>query len=94
MCSSDLAGNSLTLSAALTTSLFTALPATGTPPTGLAAFDFTPATGSAIASGGLATFSGKLATKAGTAVTGTAYLGAVAPGGTKWWQGWTVYARN
>ncbi len=90
----DLAGNNLTLSAALTSSLFTALPATGTAPSGLAAFDFSPATGSPIATGGMATFAGKMLTKAGTFVTPTAYMGAVAPGGTKWWQGWTAYARN
>ena len=90
----DLAGNSLTLSAALTTTLFTALPATGTPPSGLSAFDFSPANGSPIATGGMATFTGKILAKAGTFVTPTAYMGAVAPGGTKWWQGWTVYARN
>lgn len=90
----DLAGNSLTLSAALTTTLFTALPATGTPPSGLSAFDFSPANGSPIATGGMATFTGKILAKAGSFVTPTAYMGAVAPGGTKWWQGWTVYARN
>ncbi len=90
----DLAGNSLTLTTALATSLFTALPATGTPPSGLAAFDFSPASGSPIATGGMSTFAGKILAKAGTFVTPTAYMGAVAPGGTKWWQGWTVYARN
>jgi hypothetical protein len=90
----DLAGNSLTQGAVLTTSLFATLPATGTPPTGVASFDFSPATGSPIATGGLATFTGKMATKGGTYITGTAYQGAVAPGGTKWWQGWTSYARN
>jgi hypothetical protein len=62
--------------------------------TSIAAFDFTPTTGSPIASGGLATFTGSIATKAGTFVTGTSYLGAAAPGGTKWWTGWTNYARN
>ncbi len=90
----DLAGNSLTLSAALANTIFAALPATGTPPSGLAAFDFSPAAGSPIATGGMATFAGKILTKAGTVVTPTAYQGAVAPGGAKWWQGWTTYARN
>ena len=47
-----------------------------------------------IATGGLATFTGKLAAAAGTTVAGTTYLGAAQPNGTKWWQGWTVYARN
>ena len=91
----DLAGNAITLNAAGTAStLFAGLPATGSVPSGAAAFDFTPAAGSPIATGGLATFTGKLATKAGTAVTGTTYLGAVAPGGAKWWSGWTAYYQN
>ena len=32
--------------------------------------------------------------KAGSFVTGTSYVGAAAPGGAKWWTGWTAYARN
>jgi hypothetical protein len=90
----DATANSLTLSAATAASLFTLIPAVATTPTSIASFDFSPATGSPIATGGLATFTGAIATKAGTFVTGTAYLGAVAPGGAKWWQGWTYYARN
>ena len=90
----DLVGNSLTLSTASTVSLFTLLPATGVPPTSVASFDFTPAAGSPIATGGMTTFTGKILAKAGTVVTPTAYMGAIAPGGTKWYQGWTSYARN
>ncbi len=91
----DLAGNGVTHSAATTaSSLFAALPATGAVPSGASAFDFTPAAGSAIATGGLATFTGKLAAKAGTAVSGTSYRGAAAPAGAKWWLGWTNYVRN
>jgi hypothetical protein len=91
----DLAGNAITFSATTTaSSLFAALPSTGAAPSGAGAFDFTPAAGSAIATGGLAAFTGKLAAKAGATVTGTTYLGAAAPGGVKWWQGWTNYARN
>lgn len=90
----DIAGNSLTSSAATTASLLTTLPATGTVPSGIGAFDWTPAAGSAVATGGMVTFTGKIATRAGTAVTGTTYMGAAAPGGTKWWAGWTTYARN
>ena len=75
-------------------SLFSALPAQGAIPANVAAFDWTPAAASPIATGGLATFTGKIGTKGGTAVTGTAYVGAAAPGGAKWWTGWTVYARN
>ena len=92
----DLTGNSLTLAdgTVTTASLFAALPATGAVPSGLSAFDFTPASGAAIATGGLATFTGKLSTKAGTFITGTAYRGAADPAGAKWWTGWTAYARS
>jgi hypothetical protein len=90
----DAAGNALTASTATSASLFTALPATGTSPSGVSALDWTPAANAAIGSGGLATFTGKLATRAGTFVTATSYLGAAQPNGTKWWAGWTTYARN
>jgi hypothetical protein len=91
----DLAGNAITSNTSATTaSLFTAFPTTVDATTTAAAFDWTPGGASPAGSGGLATFTGKLATAAGTAVTGTAYLGAAQPGGTKWWQGWTTYARN
>ena len=90
----DMSGNNLTLGTATTASLFALLPATGVPPTSVASFDFSPATGSPIATGGMATFTGKILAKAGTVVTPTAYMGAIAPGGTKWYQGWTSYARN
>jgi len=90
----DMTGNSLTNSTTSAASLFTALPAQGATPSGVTAFDWTPAASSAIATGGMTTFTGKLASKAGTVVTGTSYIGAAQPGGTKWWQGWTVYFRN
>ncbi len=90
----DATANSLTLSTASAASLFTSIPAVGATPASANEFDFTPAAGSPIASGGLTSFTGAIATKAGTFVTPTAYLGAVAAGGTKWWQGWTSYARN
>jgi hypothetical protein len=86
--------NNLTLSAATAASLFTTLPAVASAPANISAFDWTPVAGSAVATGGAATLTGAIATKAGAFVTGTAYLGAVAPGGVKWWQGWTTYARN
>ncbi len=92
----DLTSNNLVLAdvSVTTASLFAALPATGAVPSGISAFDYTPAAGSAIATGGLATFTGKLATKGGTYITGTAYRGAADPTGAKWWTGWTTYARN
>jgi hypothetical protein len=90
----DVAGNAIDAGTAATAALFAAFPATIDNATTAAAFDWTPAANAPIAAGGLATFTGKLATAAGTAVTGTAYRGAAAPGGTKWWQGWTTYARQ
>jgi hypothetical protein len=91
----DLAGNGLVNSGATTASLFTAFPATVGPTTPVTAFDWTPAAGSAAATGGLSTFSGKLsAAVSGTTIAGTSYVGAAAPGGPKWWAGWTTYTQN
>ena len=74
-------------------SLFAALPA-GTPTTD--AIDWTPAT--PLRTGGLASFPARVAARAngffGATLTATPYLGAAAPTGPAWWQGWTVYARN
>jgi hypothetical protein len=90
----DMATNGIVQDPALTAALFTAFPASIGTTTTAAAFDWTPPAASLAASGGLAAFTGKLATAAGTAVTATAYRGAAAPGGTKWWAGWTVYAQQ
>ena len=90
----DMATNNIVQDAALTTTLFTAFPASIGTTTTAAAFDWTPPTASLAASGGLAAFTGRLATTAGTAVTATAYRGAAAPGGAKWWAGWTIYAQQ
>lgn len=90
----DLAANALNSGAATASSLVTGLPAQGSAPGGASAFDWTPAPGAAIATGGLGTFTGRLASKAGSTVIGTTHVGAAAPGGSKWWSGWTTYARN
>jgi len=85
---------------ATTVSALTAFPASVTTATTEAAFDWTPSASSPAASGGLGTFSGKLATKAtgassaGHTFAGTSFVGAAAPGGIKWWQNWTKYAQN
>lgn len=79
--------------AGTTASLFTSFPARPAAPT-LATMDWTPPAGSAAASGGTGAFTGTLLTVGGTFVTGTDYRGAAAPGGEKWWQGWTNYARR
>jgi hypothetical protein len=91
----DLTANSLEDGNAATASLFSAFP-TDTREATAASFDWTPAGGSPIATGGLVDFSGlpeALRNAAGTFVTPTAYRGAAAPGGVKWWEGWTHYAR-
>ena len=90
----DLAANNLTLSAATAASLFTSIPAVAATPSNVNDFDFSPAANSPIATAGLTTFTGAIAAKAGTFVTATPYAGGAAPGGPKWWQGWTSYARN
>ncbi len=88
----DMTGRNVNYQAGATaTSLFSALPAT---PTAASQFDWTPPAASLPTSGGLATFTGAMATKAGTFITGTAYVGAADPAGAKWWAGWTNYAPN
>ena len=76
-------------------SLFTSLPTVSGTTTG-ASFDWSPAASSPIATGGLSSFTAdpRIAARVGTFITPTAYRGAAAPGGTKWWAGWTNYARN
>jgi len=87
----DLGANSIEVGVGTPTALFAALPVS---PTSAGQLDWTPATGSAIAAGGMNAFAGAIATKAGTFVTPTAYRGAADPAGAKWWQGWTNYADN
>jgi len=97
----DMVGNALVNNTTATTaSLFTTFPASVTTATTEAAFDWTPAASSPAASGSLATFTGKLATMTaaasptGNTIAGTSYVGAAAPNGAKWWQGWTKYAQQ
>lgn len=66
-----------------------------------ASLDFTPAAGSAAATGGLATFPSIIANRgksifgaAGNDMSATTYIGAVDPAGPKWFQGWTEYNAN
>jgi hypothetical protein len=79
--------------AGTTGALFTSFPARPAAPT-LATMDWTPPTASPAATGGTGAFTGKLLEVGGTFVTGTTYRGAAAPGGEKWWQGWTNYTRR
>ena len=87
----DVTMNNLFMTASTAASLFASVPTT---PTSTAQLDWTPAPNSAAASGGMVSFSGKLQTAAGTAVTTTSYRGAASPSGVKWWTGWTNYAVN
>jgi hypothetical protein len=85
--------NEVAASTVTAASLFTTLPAT---PTNGASFDWSPAASSPIATGGLSAFTAdpRITARAGTFITPTAYRGAAAPGGAKWWANWTNYARN
>lgn len=90
----DATANNITTAAGTVTaaSLFTALPAT---PSGAASLDWSLSTNSPARTGGTGAFTGALATKAGAFASGTAYVGAHDPSAaTKWWTGWTSYARN
>jgi fibronectin type 3 domain-containing protein len=88
----DLVANALELqSAVTTTSVFTAFPAT---PTTEGSLDWSPSAAAPQRTGGTGAFTGTIATKAGTFITGTAYRGAADPAGAKWWAGWTNYAAN
>jgi hypothetical protein len=92
----DLTANNITAGTAQASALFTALPTTSSATTA-ANFDWTPAAGSPIATGGLTSFTGlpaALQARTQGFVTATAYRGAAAPNGPRWWEGWTNYARN
>lgn len=91
----DLAANNLEDGVAATADLFVALP-TSTSSATAADFDWRPAPGAPIATGGLIDFSGLpavLQAQANGAITPTAYRGAADPNGPAWWAGWTHYAR-
>lgn len=87
----DTTANAIQTASGTAASLFAALPSA---PANAGAFNWQPAAGSAAATGGLNSFSGALATKAGSFVTATAYRGAAAPTGPRWWEGWTSYSPN
>jgi hypothetical protein len=76
--------------ATLTTDELAGIPASPT----LAGLDFSLTTDADARTGGTGAFTGALATKGGTFVTGTDYRGAWDPTGAKWWTGWTNYAKN
>jgi len=93
----DLTAHSLQQGTASVASLFQAFPSTTTGTTTAASFDWRPAPGSPIATGGLNNFSvlsPQLQQAAQGFVTPTTYRGAANPNGPAWWAGWTVYAQN
>ncbi len=88
----DLVGNAITFEQATTAaSMFTKFP---TAPTSVADFDWSLSASAAARTGGLATFTGDLGTRAGATIMGTTYRGAWNPAGPKWWEGWTSYSNN
>ncbi len=88
----DLAGNAITFEQATTAaSMFAKFP---TAPTSVADFDWSLSAAAAARTGGLASFTGDLGSRAGIAISGTTYRGAWNPAGTKWWEGWTSYSNN
>jgi hypothetical protein len=84
------AGKNLEESTLTFSDLFTGMPASPAPE-GDPRINWTPVAGSPLATGGLTTFSGPLAARAGTFVAPTSYRGAAAPAGPAWWDGWSVY---
>jgi hypothetical protein len=84
------AGRNLEESTASFSQLFAGMPASPDP-AGDPRINWMPTAGSPLAGGGLTSFSGTLATRAGSFIVPTSYRGAAAPGGPAWWDGWTVY---
>jgi hypothetical protein len=93
----DLGANAIVAEAGTVTTgaTFVGIPATTAVPTATT-LDFSLAAGAAARTAGSGAFTGAVATKGGTVVTGTTYRGAWAPDGStgKWWQGWTNYAQR
>lgn len=88
----------ITASAQSASSLFLALPSSGsTPSTGT--IDWTPTLAGPLATGGTTAPPGRIGSRmqsffGGNPMPLTSYVGAAPPGGPKWWEGWTNYARN
>jgi hypothetical protein len=86
----DMAGNAITTIDGNASGLFVGFPASNV----ASSFDWTPAAGSTLRTGGKATFTGAMSSKGGSVVTGTSFMGAADPNGPKWWVGWTSYSIN
>ncbi len=94
------ANNGMRSSTAATNTLFVNVPAAATTVANNFAFDWRPAAGSILATGGTgATLPGRIPTRVtnyfGGTMAGTTYVGAVDPASTTpWYAGWTTYYRN
>ena len=86
------AANGMTAGAGAATTLFASVSAPN--------LDFTPVAAGPAASGGLTTFTARIAARTtnffgATPIAGTPYRGAASPDGSnKWWEGWTTHATN
>lgn len=93
-------GNNLTTSADAAHTLFVNVPTAATTVANAFAFDWRPATGSALRTGGTGTtLPGRVPTRVnnffGGTLAGTTFRGAVEPDvATPWYAGWTTYFRN
>ncbi|AHG91379.1 hypothetical protein J421_3842 [Gemmatirosa kalamazoonensis] len=80
-----------------TATLFTSVPSGAVP--AAATLDWTPAGGSPLRANGVTSWTPRIQARTtgffGATMTPTSYVGAADPNSaTKWWQGWTAYARN
>ncbi len=94
------ANNGMRSTTAATNTLFVNVPAATVSIANNFAFDWRPATGSILATGGTgATLPGRIGTRVtnyfGGTMAGTTYVGAIDPASTaQWYAGWTTYYRN
>lgn len=77
--------------------VFPGLPPSGSAPS-LSSLDWTTGTVAGLHGPAMSSFSSRIGGRVtnffGGTMTGTNYVGAADPAGSKWWQGWTSYARN
>ncbi|MDX2185215.1 MAG: hypothetical protein SFW08_14650 [Gemmatimonadaceae bacterium] len=99
------AQNEIAAGTVTTASLFTAMPTAPAANAAVSGFDWQPGATSPLAAGGSGAFTAltgangaliqnRVTNFFGGTLAGTTFRGAAAPGGTKWWQGWTSYARD
>ena len=94
------AAANITSATTLAHALFVSVPDSSVTIANGATFDWRPATGSALRTGGTgATLPGRVGNRVsnffGGSLDGTTYLGAIAPdAATQWYAGWTAYYRN